>query len=79
MKNFGTHITSWVAILLLLTGSILYPYWIVKGYLENWYLIISVFIACYGGLIGNIFGIRTLLKTINDIYRFFIVHTIGYV
>ena len=62
MKNFGTHITSWVAILLLLTGSVLYPYWIVKGYLENWYLIISVFIAGYGGLIGNIIWYKNFIK-----------------
>ena len=62
MKNFGTHITSWLTILLLLTGSVLYPYWIVKGYLENWYLIISVFIACYGGLIGNIIWYKNFIK-----------------
>ena len=62
MKNLGTHITSWFAILLLLTGSVLYPYWFVEGYLDNWYLIISVFIVCYGGLIGNIIWYYKFLK-----------------
>jgi hypothetical protein len=53
MKNFGTHLTSWLSILLCLTGSVLYPSWIIDGYLDDWYLKISVFIASYGGLVAS--------------------------
>jgi hypothetical protein len=62
MKNLGTHITSWFSILLCLVGSILYPFWLKDGYLDSWYLIISVFIASYGGLIASIIWYYKFLK-----------------
>jgi hypothetical protein len=62
MKNLGTHITSWFSILLCLVGSILYPFWLKDGYLDSWYLIISVFIASYGGLIASIIWYCKFLK-----------------
>jgi len=62
MKNFGTHITSWISMLLLLVGCILYPSWLKNGYLDNLYLIISVFIVCYGGFITNLIWYILFLK-----------------
>jgi hypothetical protein len=47
-------ISSYISILILLIGCILYPLWLTSGVLENWYLKISVAVACYGGLIANI-------------------------
>ena len=46
-------ISSYISILILLIGCILYPLWLTSGVLENWYLKISVAVACYGGLIAN--------------------------
>jgi len=62
MKNFGTHITSWLSILLCLIGSILYPIWLTQGYLDDWYLKIAVFVACYGGLIVSSMWYKDFLK-----------------
>jgi hypothetical protein len=63
MKNFGPHLTSWFSILLCLVGSILYPFWLVDGYLDNWYLKISLFIACYGGLVASLIWYKNFLKS----------------
>jgi hypothetical protein len=62
MKNFGSHLSSWVSILLLAVCSILYPSWIKEGYLDDWYLKISVFVASYGGLIASIIWYYQFLK-----------------
>lgn len=62
MKNIGTHLTSWFSILLCLTGSVLYPFWLVDGYLDSWYLKISVFIATYGGLIASIIWYKNFIQ-----------------
>jgi hypothetical protein len=62
MKNLGTHITSWLSILLCLTSSILYPFWLIDGYLDNWYLKISVFIASYGGLTASVIWYKNFVK-----------------
>lgn len=62
MENFGTHLSSWVSILLLSVCSLLYPLWIMEGYLDDWYLKISVFIASYGGLTASIIWYYKFLK-----------------
>jgi len=62
MKNFGSHFTSWISILFLAVCSILYPFWIKDGYLDDWYLKISVFVASYGGLIVSIIWYYRFLK-----------------
>lgn len=62
MENFGTHLSSWVSILLLVVCSLLYPLWVMEGYLDDWYLKISVFIASYGGLIASIVWYYKFLK-----------------
>lgn len=54
MKNLFTHITSILALILLGAGCVMYPFWLMNGTLDNWYLIIAVFIASYGGFIGNL-------------------------
>lgn len=35
-------------------AAFLYPGWIKNGYLYEWYPIIGVFIAVYGGFIGSL-------------------------
>jgi hypothetical protein len=62
MKNSFTHLTSWVSIMFLAICSILYPFWIKEGYLDDWYLKISVFVASYGGLIANLVWYIKFLK-----------------
>jgi hypothetical protein len=62
MKNFGSHFTSWISILFLAVCSILYPFWFKEGYLDDWYLKISVFVASYGGLIASIIWYYRFLK-----------------
>ena len=62
MKNIFQHITSWFAMLLLLIGAVLYPYWLYQGILDNWYLIFTLPIVIYGGLIGNIIWYKNFLK-----------------
>lgn len=62
MKNFGTHLMSWVGILICLIGGILYPFWLLEGYLNDWYLKIMVFVACYGGLIASVAWYKDFLK-----------------
>lgn len=54
MKNLFTHITSVLALILLGSGCVMYPFWLMDGILDNWYLIITVFIASYGGFIANL-------------------------
>lgn len=61
MKNFNV-ITSFIAILILSIGAVLYPYWLIKGILDNWYLIIMLPVAIYGGLIANIVWLVDFLK-----------------
>jgi hypothetical protein len=51
-------ITSFLSIALLGTCCVLYPYWWKEGYLEDWYLKISVAVAAYGGLIANIVWLK---------------------
>lgn len=41
-------------IALTLMFCILYPFWVRDGYLDTWYLKISVSIAAYGGFIANV-------------------------
>jgi len=55
-------ITSFIAILFLSIGAVLYPYWLINGILDNWYLIIMLPIAIYGGLIANILWLIDFLK-----------------
>ena len=62
MKNLFTHITSILALILLGAGSVMYPFWLMNGTLDNWYLIIAVFIASYGGLIGNLIWYINFIK-----------------
>lgn len=40
-------------LLLMLMFCILYPGWVIDGYLDTWYLKIAVAIAAYGGFIAN--------------------------
>ncbi len=40
-----------------LVGCILYPSWLKNGYLDNLYLKIAVFVACYGAFIANLLWI----------------------
>ena len=40
---------DFVTIALMLTFCILYPGWVINGYLDTWYLKIAVGIAAYGG------------------------------
>lgn len=54
MEFFKKHVLSWVSILLCLVGSVLYPFWLTNGYLDDLYTKITVFICCYGGLIVSI-------------------------
>ena len=53
MRNFGTHVTSLLSISICLVGCILYPFWLIDGYLDNWYLKIMVFVASYGGMVAS--------------------------
>jgi hypothetical protein len=62
MKNLFQHITSWFAMLLLSIGAVLYPYWLYKGILDNWYLILALPVVIYGGLIANIIWYDHFLK-----------------
>ena len=34
---------------------VMYPIWWMDGLLENLYLKVAVFIACYGGFLGHLF------------------------
>jgi hypothetical protein len=47
-------ITSYLSLILLGAGAILYPKWLAEGYLYEWYPRIGAFVAIYGGLIANI-------------------------
>jgi purine-cytosine permease-like protein len=47
-------IISWVTIVFLGTCAVLWPIWLIDGYLEEWYPLIGSFIAIYGGLAANI-------------------------
>lgn len=40
----------------------LYPSWVIDGYLDDWYLKISVFVASYGGFIASIVWYKNFLK-----------------
>lgn len=61
MKKFNV-IMSLIAILILSVGTVLYPYWLIKGVLDSWYLIIMLPVAIYGGLIANIVWLIDFLK-----------------
>jgi hypothetical protein len=50
MKN----LTNWFSIIFLGTAAVIWPFWLVNGYLEDWYPLIGSFVAIYGGLIANI-------------------------
>jgi len=56
------NITSYLSIALLGTCSVLYPFWIRDGYLDEWYPRIGAFISIYGGLAANIVYIYTNRK-----------------
>lgn len=62
MKNLFTHITSILALILLGVGCVMYPFWLMNGMLDNWYLIIAVFIASYVGFIANLIHYLKFLK-----------------
>lgn len=62
MKNLFTHITSIFGLLLLGTGCVMYPFWLMNSTLDNWYLIITVFIVSYGGFIANLIWYIKFLK-----------------
>jgi hypothetical protein len=59
IKKFTSmrNITNYLSIILLLFGAVLWPFWVIKGYLYEWYPLIGSFVAIYGGLIANIFYI----------------------
>jgi hypothetical protein len=50
MKN----ITNYLSIILLSISAVLWPIWVLQGYLYEWYPLIGSFIAIYGGLTANI-------------------------
>lgn len=50
MKRFLTHALHVVPIIGLAICAILYPFWIINGYLYEWYPIIGSAVAIYGGL-----------------------------
>ena len=47
--------------ILTLIACILYPIWLKKGYLDNIYLKLSIFLAAYGGLIANFWWLMIFL------------------
>jgi hypothetical protein len=47
-------ITSILVIGFLGVMGILWPFWLVDGYLDSWYLKIATFIAVYGGFTANL-------------------------
>jgi hypothetical protein len=47
-------ITSILVIGFLGIMGILWPFWLVDGYLDSWYLKIATFIAVYGGFTANL-------------------------
>lgn len=53
MKNMKNK-TNWLAIIFLGTAAVLWPYWLVNDYFDEWYPLIGSFVAIYGGLVGNI-------------------------
>ena len=48
------NLTSYLSIILLFVGCVLYPIWWSQGYLDTLYLKIAVAVACYGGLTANV-------------------------
>ena len=62
MKNLFTQITTIFGLLLSGTGCVMYPFWLINGTLDNWYLIIAVFMASYGGFIVNLILFIKFLK-----------------
>ena len=46
----------------MLTFCILYPGWVINGYLDTWYLKIAVGIAAYGGFIANVVWVYKDIK-----------------
>lgn len=48
------HLFHLLPIFLCLGFSILWPFWLIDGYLDNLYLKIVTFIAAYGGLTANL-------------------------
>ncbi len=61
MKSFNV-ITSFIAMFILSIGAVLYPFWLINGVLDSWYLIIMLPIVIYGGLIANIVWLIDFLK-----------------
>lgn len=53
---------DFVTIALMLTFCILYPGWVINGYLDTWYLKIAVGIAAYGGFIANVVWVYKDIK-----------------
>jgi hypothetical protein len=53
MKKIN-NLSNWLGIILLGAGAILWPIWLYKGYLYEWYPLIGSFVAIYGGLTANI-------------------------
>jgi len=48
------HAFHLLPLLLCLGFSILWPFWLMNGYLDTLYLKIATFIAAYGGFAGNL-------------------------
>lgn len=47
-------ITNILSIIFFVIMGVLWPFWLIEGYLENLYLKISTFIVVYGGFIANL-------------------------
>jgi hypothetical protein len=47
-------IISWTTIVFLGTCAVLWPFWLINGYLDELYPLIGSFVAIYGGLVANI-------------------------
>ena len=53
MKYFW-HTIHILQILFSVTMCVLFPFWIINGYLNEPYPIVGAFIASYGGFIGGV-------------------------
>ena len=53
MRTF-LFVTSLIALFILGVGGIMYPIWLHNGVLDNWYVILTLPIAVYGGFIANL-------------------------
>ena len=54
MIKIFKHIFHLIPVVFLAICSILYPSWVMNGYLYEWYPIIGAFIAAYGGFTASL-------------------------